>query len=48
MRGDGPRFIRMSPRAIGYMQADLDDWLLTPLIHNGRDFGLASVAESTD
>ncbi|MGD0185220.1 MAG: DNA-binding protein [Roseiarcus sp.] len=27
LRGDGPKFIRMSARAIGYLQADLDAWL---------------------
>jgi predicted DNA-binding transcriptional regulator AlpA len=27
LRGDGPKFVRLSPRAIGYLQADLDAWL---------------------
>ena len=27
LRGDGPKFIRLSPRAIGYLIADLDKWL---------------------
>jgi predicted DNA-binding transcriptional regulator AlpA len=27
LRGDGPKFVRLSPRAIGYLQADLDEWL---------------------
>jgi predicted DNA-binding transcriptional regulator AlpA len=27
LRGDGPKFIRLSARAIGYIQADLDAWL---------------------
>ncbi len=27
LAGDGPRFIRLSARAIGYQQADLDAWL---------------------
>jgi predicted DNA-binding transcriptional regulator AlpA len=27
IRGDGPPFIRLSPRAIGYLQSDLDKWL---------------------
>lgn len=27
LRGDGPKFIRLSARAIGYLQADLDEWL---------------------
>ncbi len=27
LRGDGPKFVRLSPRAIGNLQADLDAWL---------------------
>jgi predicted DNA-binding transcriptional regulator AlpA len=27
LRGDGPKFVRLSPRAIGYLQADLDAWV---------------------
>lgn len=27
LRGDGPKFVRLSPRAIAYLQADLDAWL---------------------
>jgi predicted DNA-binding transcriptional regulator AlpA len=27
LRGDGPKFVRLSPRAIGYLQADLDEWM---------------------
>jgi predicted DNA-binding transcriptional regulator AlpA len=27
LRGDGPKFVRLSPRAIGYLQVDLDAWL---------------------
>ena len=27
LRGDGPKFVRLSPRTIGYLQADLDEWL---------------------
>jgi len=27
LTGDGPTFVRLSARAIGYLQADLDDWL---------------------
>jgi predicted DNA-binding transcriptional regulator AlpA len=27
LRGDGPKFVRLSPRAIGYLQGDLDEWL---------------------
>ncbi len=27
LRGDGPKFLRLSARAIGYLQSDLDAWL---------------------
>ena len=27
LRGDGPKFVRLSARAIGYLQSDLDEWL---------------------
>jgi predicted DNA-binding transcriptional regulator AlpA len=27
LTGDGPKFIRLSPRAIAYLRADLDEWL---------------------
>jgi predicted DNA-binding transcriptional regulator AlpA len=27
LRGDGPKFVRLSPRAIGYLRTDLDDWV---------------------
>jgi predicted DNA-binding transcriptional regulator AlpA len=27
LTGDGPKFIRLSPRAIAYLRTDLDDWL---------------------
>ncbi len=27
LHGRGPAFVRLSPRAIGYLQSDLDEWL---------------------
>jgi len=27
VRGDGPRFIKLGSRAVGYLLADLDAWL---------------------
>ena len=27
LTGNGPRFVRLSPRAIAYLRSDLDDWL---------------------
>ena len=27
VRGDGPRFIKLGARAVGYLLADLDAWL---------------------
>jgi predicted DNA-binding transcriptional regulator AlpA len=27
VRGDGPRFIKLGSRAVGYLVADLDSWL---------------------
>ena len=26
--GGGPKFVRLSARAIGYLQSDLDEWLI--------------------
>ena len=31
LRGDGSKFVRLSPRAIGYLQADLDEWVASRL-----------------
>ncbi len=27
LTGDGPRFVKLGPRAVGYRRADLDSWL---------------------
>ena len=29
LRGDGPPFIRIGPRKIGYLRSDLDAWLVS-------------------
>jgi predicted DNA-binding transcriptional regulator AlpA len=42
LRGDGPKFIRMSPRAIGYLQADLDTWLADKRCSSTSDYGSAA------
>jgi predicted DNA-binding transcriptional regulator AlpA len=39
LRGDGPKFIRMSARAIGYLQADLDTWLTDKRCSSTSDYG---------
>ena len=39
LRGDGPKFVRMSPRAIGYLQADLDTWLADKRCSSTSDYG---------
>ena len=39
LRGGGPKFIRMSPRAIGYLQADLDAWLTDKRCSSTSDYG---------
>lgn len=36
LRGDGPKFVRLSARAIGYLQTDLNSWLA------GKRFGSTS------
>jgi predicted DNA-binding transcriptional regulator AlpA len=33
LSGDGPTYIRLSPRAIGYLQSDLDEWVSTSGTH---------------
>jgi predicted DNA-binding transcriptional regulator AlpA len=41
LTGDGPRFIRLSARAIGYLKSDLDEWL------TARRFGSTSEYDRT-
>jgi predicted DNA-binding transcriptional regulator AlpA len=38
--GDGPKFIRLSPRAIGYIQSDLDDWITDRRCGSTSEYGL--------
>jgi predicted DNA-binding transcriptional regulator AlpA len=44
LRGDGPKFIRLSPRAIGYRQADLDEWLADKRFGSTSEYGSATSA----
>jgi predicted DNA-binding transcriptional regulator AlpA len=45
LRGDGPKFVRLSPRAIGYLQADLDEWLATKRFGSTSEYSAASAPE---
>jgi predicted DNA-binding transcriptional regulator AlpA len=39
LRGDGPKFVRLSPRAIGYLQGDLDEWLTSRRCLSTSEYG---------
>ncbi len=39
LRGDGPKFVRLSARAIGYLQADLDEWLADKRFGSTSEYG---------
>jgi predicted DNA-binding transcriptional regulator AlpA len=39
LRGDGPKFIRLSPRAIGYLQSDLDAWCTEKRYSSTSEYG---------
>ncbi len=39
LRGDGPKFVRLSPRAIGYLQADLDEWVASRRCLSTSEYG---------
>jgi predicted DNA-binding transcriptional regulator AlpA len=39
LTGDGPKFIRLSARAIGYHQSDLDAWLKQKLCSSTSEYG---------
>jgi predicted DNA-binding transcriptional regulator AlpA len=43
LRGDGPKFVRLSPRAIGYLQADLDAWLAAKRCSSTSEYASAVV-----
>jgi predicted DNA-binding transcriptional regulator AlpA len=40
LTGDGPTYIRLSPRAIGYIQSDLDDWITDRRCGSTSEYGL--------
>ncbi len=44
LRGDGPKFVRLSARAIGYLQADLDDWLAAKRFGSTSEYGSAATS----
>jgi predicted DNA-binding transcriptional regulator AlpA len=39
LRGDGPKFVRLSPRAIGYLQTDLDEWVASRRCLSTSEYG---------
>lgn len=39
LRGDGPKFVRLSPRAIGYLPADLDEWVANRRCLSTSEYG---------
>jgi predicted DNA-binding transcriptional regulator AlpA len=39
LRGDGPKFVRLSPRAIGYLQVDLDEWVASRRCLSTSEYG---------
>jgi predicted DNA-binding transcriptional regulator AlpA len=43
LRGDGPKFIRVSARAIRYLQADLDAWLAVKRCNSTSEYSLTTV-----
>jgi predicted DNA-binding transcriptional regulator AlpA len=44
LRGDGPKFVRLSPRAIGYLQADLDEWLVAKRCSSTSEYSATAVS----
>jgi len=42
LRGDGPNFIRLSARAIGYLLTDLDEWLASKRHKSTSDYGVTA------
>lgn len=37
--GDGPKFVRVSPRMIRYIESDLDQWMRERVRHSTADTG---------
>jgi predicted DNA-binding transcriptional regulator AlpA len=48
LRGDGPKFVRLSPRAIGYLQADLDEWVASKRCSSTSEYSGMTSAPPTD
>jgi predicted DNA-binding transcriptional regulator AlpA len=48
LRGDGPKFVRLSPRAVGYLQADLDEWIASRRCLSTSEYGRLSSAPPTE
>ncbi len=48
LRGDGPKFVRLSPRAIGYLQADLDEWVASRRCLSTSEYDRLTSAPSTE
>jgi predicted DNA-binding transcriptional regulator AlpA len=48
LRGDRPKFVRLSPRAIGYLQADLDEWVASKRCLSTSEDGRLSSAPPTE
>ncbi len=46
LRGDGPKYIRLSARAIGYLQADLDEWLAAKRCSSTSEYASTAVSAS--
>jgi predicted DNA-binding transcriptional regulator AlpA len=39
LRGDGPAFVRLGRRAVGYRSEDLDQWLASRLVRSTSEYG---------
>jgi predicted DNA-binding transcriptional regulator AlpA len=48
LRGDGPKFIRLSPRAVGYLQADLDEWIVNRRCLSTSEYARLTSAPPTE
>ena len=47
LRGDGPRFVRLSPRAIAYLRSDLDEWLSSRRCYSTSEYHRLTLASPT-
>lgn len=48
LTGDGPKFIRLSARAIGYLQADLEEWVASRRCLSTSEYGRLTSAPPTE